>query len=66
MNAFFWASGHLGWGLFALVVFTGLWLLTGDLVWRAKTLRFGRLAIGLAAGWLVGAALIVLLYASAG
>lgn len=63
MNAFFWSSGHLGWGVFALVVFTGLWLLTGDLVWRVKTSRFSRLAIGVAAGWLVGAAFIVLGYA---
>lgn len=66
MSAFFWSSGHLGWGLFALVVFTGVWLLAGDFVWRVKTSRFGRLAIGLAAGWLVGAALIMLVYVFAG
>lgn len=66
MNTFFWSSGHFGWGLFALLIFTGLWLLTGDIVWRVKALRFGRLAIGLVAGWMLGVAVIVLVYAFAG
>lgn len=60
MSGFFWTSGHLGWGMFALVVFTALWVLAGDAWWRLKATRAGTLAVMLGGGWLVGAALIVL------
>ncbi len=60
MNAFFWTSGHLGWGIFAFVVFTGLWCLLTDLVWRLTTLRIGRLALVMLSGWLMGLGLILL------
>lgn len=62
MSAFFWSSGQFGWGLFALLVFSGLWLLLTDLVWRLKTLAFRRLLAMTGAGWCVGVALIVLLF----
>ena len=58
MNGFFWASGHLGWGIFALVAFTGLWWLLSDLVWRLKNVRFGRLAVLVSIGWIIGVGLI--------
>lgn len=60
MRDFFWASGHLGWGIFSLAVFTALWWLLADLVWRLKNVRINRLAIMIFAGWIVGAGLIVL------
>ena len=60
MNGFFWTSGHLGWGIFALVVFTGLWTLLSDLVWRLKNVRIGRLAVAMSIGWIMGAGLILL------
>lgn len=60
MKDFFWSSGHLGWGIFALAVFTLLWWLLSDLVWRLKTVRIGRLLSAMFAGWVVGIALIVL------
>ncbi len=60
MSAFLWASGHLGWGLFALAVFTGLWWLLADLYWRMKTVPGTRQLATVAAGWLAGAGLIVL------
>lgn len=60
MNAFFWTSGHLGWGIFALVVFTGLWWLLSDLVWRLSSVKIGRLAVALAIGWSIGVGLILL------
>lgn len=60
MNSFFWASGHLGWGIFALVVFTGLWCLLSDLVWRLSSVRIVRLAVAVLAGWLIGVGLILL------
>ena len=60
MNGFLWTSGHLGWGVFALAVFTGLWWLLCDLVWRLTSVRIGRLAGAMAVGWLVGVGLILL------
>ena len=60
MHDFFWSSGHLGWGFFALLVFTALLLLLGDLYWRLRNIRIGRLLAALVSAWLVGAALIVL------
>lgn len=60
MNGFLWSSGHIGWGVFALAVFTGLWWLAADLAWRLKNTRIIRLAAVMSAGWIVGALLIVL------
>jgi hypothetical protein len=60
MNAFFWTSGHLGWGIFAFVVFTGLWCLLTDLAWRLRNVRIGRLAFAMSIGWIIGVGLILL------
>jgi hypothetical protein len=60
MSGFFWTSGHLGWGIFAIVVFTGLWWLLADLVWRLKSVRIRQLAVTMLIGWMVGVGLIVL------
>ena len=60
MNGFFWTSGHVGWSVFALVVFTCLWLLLFDLVWRLRSIRIGRLAAAMLIGWMVGVGLILL------
>lgn len=60
MNGFFWASGHLGWGVFALLVFTGLWCLLFDLIWRLSNVRIGGLAVAMSIGWIVGVGLILL------
>lgn len=60
MIGFFWSAGHLGWGVFALVVFTCLWLLLADLVWRLRNTRVRRLIVGLSIGWIIGVGLILL------
>ena len=60
MNRFFWSSGYLGGGAFALVVFTGLWWLLSDLVWRLRSVRIGRLAVAMPIGWIIGVGLILL------
>lgn len=60
MTAFFWSAGHLGWGFFALLVFSGLWWLAYDLVWRLRDMPGARLATRMGAGWIVGVALILL------
>lgn len=60
MNGFFWASGHLGWGIFVFVVFTGLWVLLSDLVWRLRSVGIGRLAVAMSIGWIVSAGVILL------
>lgn len=61
MSAFFWTSGHLGWGLFAMSVFTGLWWLSCDVYWRVQRTSIRRLLVTLALGWMIGALLILLL-----
>jgi len=60
MKDFVWASGHLGWGIFAIAVFTLLWCLLSDLIWRLKSARIGRLLGTMFTGWIVGIALILL------
>lgn len=59
MNGFFWSSGHLGWGIFSLLVFTAAWWLLADLVWRSLNIRIRRFVAVMAAGWIVLVALIV-------
>lgn len=60
MNGFFWTFNHLGWGFFSLVVFTGMWFLFTDLVWRMKSIRVGRLIVAMSTVWIIGAALVLL------
>lgn len=60
MTGFFWTSDHLGWGFFAVTVFTGLWVLLSDLCWRLKSVRIVRFGATMAEGWVIGVALILL------
>jgi hypothetical protein len=60
MDDFFWDCGRLGWGAFSVLVFSMLWFLAGDLVWRLCNVRIGRLALSMAIGWTAGAGAIVL------
>jgi len=62
MSGFLWMSGHLGWGIFAAAVFTGLWVLLVDVYWRLKSTRMASLVGMAAAGWAIGTGLIVLLF----
>lgn len=62
MDNLFWVSGHLGWGVFTLVIFTALWIFLSDLVWRVKNVRIGRLVPAMSAGWVIGVCLIFLLF----
>lgn len=60
MNDFLWTSGHLDWVIFVLVVFTGIWFLLFDLVWRLTNVRIGRLAVAMSIGWIIGFGLVLL------
>lgn len=60
MNGFLWASGHLGWGIFAAAIFTGLWILALDVYWRLKRTRKSSLLALAVAGWALGVGAIVL------
>lgn len=60
MSDFIWVNGHLGWGLFILVVFTGLWWLLSDVLWRLQNTAVARLAAGMLAGWTLGVGLLML------
>lgn len=62
MSNFFWTGEHLGWGIFCLIVFTELWCLLADLVWRLKNVRFRRFIAAASLGWLIAAGLIVAIY----
>ena len=62
MNDFFWSSGHLDWGVFVVAVFTGLWWLLSDLIWRLSSVRLARLALAMLIGWGAGVGLILLIY----
>lgn len=59
MTGFFWTSGHISWLFFAILVFSGLWLLLSDLVWRVKSARFGWIPLAMFAGWVIAIALMV-------
>lgn len=59
MNSFFWVSGHIGWLFFAILVFSGLWLLLSDLIWRMKSARSGRIPAVMCALWAVVVAVMV-------
>lgn len=60
MNGFLWASGHLGWGIFAVAVFTGFWVLLTDVYWRLKRTRMVWFLAMTTSGWVIGVGLIVL------
>lgn len=61
MSVFLWSGAHLGWGVFALVTFSVLWWLAADLAWRLSRVSIRRLAPVAAAGWIIGALIIVIL-----
>lgn len=60
MKEFFWTAGQLGWGSFALLVFTSLWWLLGDLIWRLTSVRIRRLAMMMSVGWIACVLLVLL------
>lgn len=45
--------------MFAIVVFSGLWLLLADIVWRLNKIRIRRFALAMSAAWAAGIVLIV-------
>lgn len=60
MKGFFWSFGHIGWGIFAVAIFTVLWLLVSDWIWRTKTVSFVRFVVIFLMGWVAGVGLIIL------
>ena len=59
MTGFFWTSGHINWLFFAMLVFSGFWLLLSDLVWRVRSTRFGWIRLAMSAGWVLVVAVMV-------
>lgn len=53
------SHGHLAWPLFAILVFTGLWWLAVDIVWRCVTISARTLAVIALVVWLSGLWLIL-------
>lgn len=64
MTDFLWTSGHLGWGLFATLAFSGVWMLLVDLVWRLTRTAVRPFVVAVCGGWLAGLAVIVVIYAT--
>jgi hypothetical protein len=62
MSGFFWTSGHLGWGIFALLVFTVLWWVAVDLYWRLNRFRLVRFLVPAVTSWALGAGIVVLVF----
>jgi hypothetical protein len=62
MMTFFWSSGHIGWPLFAVIVFSVLILLATDIVWRMLRIQVRRLLCLTALFWVIGVAVAVSLY----
>lgn len=60
MSDWQWVGQHMDWGLFAVLVFTGLWWLLGDYFWRVKHVGVQRLLLVLGIGWVVAVAMLVL------
>lgn len=62
MTPFVWSAGHIGWPLFGILVFSGLFLLVTDIVWRTVRMPFGKLFLCASVIWAVGIAIALILY----
>lgn len=62
MLTFFWSHHHLGWGLFALIIYSVLMLLATDVLWRRWTVRKTRFLKLAVPAWALGTGLIVLVF----
>lgn len=62
MMSFFWSGGHIGWPLFAIIVFSVCCLVVADIVWRVTRFPFRRLLLAAATAWAVGAAAVIALH----
>jgi hypothetical protein len=59
--AFFWSSGHIGWPLFGITVFSILCLLATDFTWRVARVPIRTLLSIAAIVWAAGAAAITVI-----
>lgn len=59
MLAGFYHDGHIGWLLFAAVVYTGVCILAADYAWRRLTMSGARLAVLVLMGWAIGLGVII-------
>lgn len=50
----------MGWGFFTLLVFTCLWGLLTDLIWRLHSIRVHHFGVVMSLGWLIGVGLVLL------
>jgi len=62
MTSFFWSQGHLGWPLFGVLVYSVLFLLAGDIVWRLTPAPFRKILAVMALVWAAGMAVLVALW----
>jgi hypothetical protein len=62
MMPFFWSGDHIGWPLFALLVFSVCCLIVADIVWRVARFPFRRLLLAAGSAWTIGVAAVIVLY----
>lgn len=62
ISDFVWSAGHIGWPLFSIIVFSVLWLIATDVVWRIVRISFRNLLIRAVLAWMIGVAVVVGFY----
>lgn len=58
MPAWLYDQGHIGWALFAALVYSGVLVLVVDYLWRRVTMSSRVLAAGSLLLWIIGVVLI--------
>lgn len=61
MTSWLYVNGHIGWNLFAWLVYSGLLALVADYLWRRLTMPGWQFAGGLLSTWVAGLIVLVLL-----
>lgn len=61
MTSSIWSSGHIGWPLFGVVVFSVLCLLATDIVWRVVSVSSHKLLLLAAVVWTAGVGALIVL-----
>ena len=62
MTSVFWSHGHLGWPFFAVLVYSALCLLAGDIIWRLVPAPSRKIHAAMALVWVAGTVAIVALW----
>lgn len=59
MLEWLWQDGHLTWGVFSVLVYTGILILVADLGWRLVTRPAWQIALAVILIWSAGVAALI-------